>query len=65
MKLNAETREQFMRIAKARLNKWYTFPKQRDAWAAKMYVDWYNRKISEERQKNLKSPDYRFLYWDD
>jgi len=35
--------EQFLRIAKARLNQKYSYKKQRDAIAAKMYVRWLKR----------------------
>ncbi len=36
--------KQFLRIAKARLKKRFPFKRQRDAVAAKMYVDWIERK---------------------
>lgn len=36
--------KQFLRIAKARLKKKFPFKKQRDAIAAKMYVNWIGRK---------------------
>jgi|TARA_R110000744_G_scaffold10901_2_gene33559 hypothetical protein len=35
--------KRFLRIAKAQLKKRFPFKKQRDAIAAKMYVDWLNR----------------------
>lgn len=65
MILNDETRDQFMRIAKARLNKWYTFGKQRNAIAAKMYVRWYEKKKLEEKAKSVKPSDFKFIYWDE
>jgi len=36
--------KQFLRIAKARLKKRFPFKRQRDAVAAKMYIDWVERK---------------------
>jgi len=39
--------EQFLRIAKARLNQKYSYKKQRDAIAAKMYARWLDRKSSQ------------------
>lgn len=36
--------KQFLRIANARLRKIYKNPKQRRAWAAKMYTRWLQRK---------------------
>lgn len=38
--------EQFMRIANARLRSIYKFKPQRVAVAAKMYVEWKQRKAS-------------------
>tara|TARA_R110000744_G_scaffold218456_1_gene337225 strand:+ start:130 stop:252 length:123 start_codon:yes stop_codon:yes gene_type:complete len=35
--------KRFLRIAKARLKKSFPFKRQRDAVAAKMYVNWLNR----------------------
>lgn len=65
MILNDETRDQFMRIAKARISKWYTFKKQRNAIAAKMYARWYERKKLEEQVKTLQPSDFKFIYWDE
>lgn len=36
-------KEQFMRIANARLMSTYKFKPQRMAWVAKMYVNWINK----------------------
>ena len=36
---------QFLRIAKARLRKIYPNKQQRNAWAAKMYSRWMQRKL--------------------
>jgi len=37
-------REQFMRIANARLKKIYKFEPQRKAWCGKMWVRYFERK---------------------
>jgi hypothetical protein len=37
---------QFLRIAKARLRKIYPNRQQRNAWAAKMYSRWMQRKLN-------------------
>jgi len=41
------TQDQFMRIAMARLKSTYRFKPQRCAVASKMYVEWMQRKHSE------------------
>ena len=43
--------EQFLRLAKARLNEKYCYKKQRDAIAAKMYVRWTERKTFNIKEK--------------
>lgn len=53
-----------MRIAKARVGKWYTFNKQRDAIAAKMYAQWYERKMLDQKERSAEGSDFRFIYWD-
>ena len=40
-------REQFMRIANARLKKIYKFEPQRKAWCGKMWVRYFERKNSD------------------
>jgi hypothetical protein len=47
-----EQREQFVRIAMARLKKTYPFRPQRLAIASKMYANWRQRKIDELLIKN-------------
>ncbi len=47
-----EQREQFVRIAMARLKKTYPFRPQRLAIASKMYANWRQRKINELLIKN-------------
>ena len=43
--------EQFLRIAKARLNQKYCYKNQRDAIAAKMYARWIERKTFKTKEK--------------
>lgn len=43
--------EQFLRIANARLRKRYPFKKQRESWAAKMYIRWVDRKVFNTKEK--------------
>jgi hypothetical protein len=42
--ISQEERENFLRIAEARLRKVYMFPPQRRAVAAKMFVRWAEKK---------------------
>ena len=42
---------QFLRIANARLRKRYPFKKQRNAWAAKMYARWIERKTFNTKER--------------
>jgi hypothetical protein len=42
--ISPEERENFLRIAEARLRKVYFFPPQRRAVAAKMFVRWIEKK---------------------
>jgi hypothetical protein len=51
--LNNTTRDQFMRIAMARLKSLYCFKPQRLAIAAKMYMKYLERKESTKSQNEL------------
>lgn len=56
----------FIRIASARIKKYYPFKAQRSAMAAKMYSNWMERK---EKIKHLKErkqnghDGHHFIYW--
>ena len=43
--------KQFLRIANARLRKVYKNKQQRNAWAAKMYARWIERKTFKTKEK--------------
>lgn len=45
IELSQETRDQFVRLAEARLRSRYKFKPQRRAIAAKMYIKWLDKKV--------------------
>lgn len=57
----------FLRIANAKVRKYYPFKRQRDAIVAKMYSRWLERKSMIDRSKNKASNNtdgYKFIYWE-
>lgn len=62
-----KTMNDFIRIAKAKIRKYYPFKSQRSAVAAKMYSNWIQRKkeLKKLKQRRENGHDgYHFIYWE-